>query len=70
MAEMPDYDVGVRIGPCLGIAYEATRDGITEKYFHEFRKSSRPTFCVSEDGRQILLHGGRYLFKEDGINDV
>jgi hypothetical protein len=68
--DIPAYDTFVQVGDCLGIMYETVRDGVTEQYLHEFRRKSRPKFCVSHDGRQIQLIGGAYLFKDDGINDL
>lgn len=62
-------DVGLVIGPLEGVAYEATRDGKTEKYFHRFTKKSRPLLVSSQDGRSIHIVGGRYDFTEDGIVD-
>jgi hypothetical protein len=70
IAEFRNYSTAVHVGECLGIAYSAVRDGKRTKYFHPFRKSSRPLFCVSADGRQIILTGGSYLFTKTGINDV
>jgi hypothetical protein len=67
--ELKDGDVVAQIGKCDGILYTAVRDGVTERYIHEFAAKDRPLFCVTEDGRQILLIGGRYLFTEKGIVD-
>lgn len=58
------------IGKCDGILYTTVRDGKTERYIHEFAKSDRPLFCVTPDGLQILLIGGRYVFTERGIVDL
>lgn len=68
--EIRNYDTFAKIGKCLGIMYEARRDGVIERYIHRFKQSSRPLFCVSADGRQIALTGGSYLFTKTGINDV
>lgn len=57
------------IGYCDGILYTTVRDGRTEKYIHKFRASDRPLFCVSPDGKQLLLLGGAYDFTERGIVD-
>lgn len=67
--ELRDGDVVARIGKCDGIMYTTVRDGKRERYIHEFAAADRPLLCVSEDGRQILLIGGRYLFTEKGIVD-
>jgi hypothetical protein len=62
--------VAAVIGECDGVLYTTVRDGKTEKYIHEFRKADKPLLCVSPDGRQILLVGGRYRFTEAGIVDA
>lgn len=59
----------VAIGECAGILYDTVRDGEPEKYIHRFRKGSRPLFCVTPDGNQIVLLGGAYKFTERGIVD-
>ncbi|MGH8744389.1 MAG: hypothetical protein ACREUY_08950, partial [Burkholderiales bacterium] len=56
------------IGECDGIMYSTVRDGELEKYIHQFKKKSRPLFCVSPD-RKIWLIGGEYTFTERGIVD-
>lgn len=58
-----------RIGECDGILYTTVRDGVTERYIHKFRKADKPMFCVSPDGKQLLLVGGNYDFTERGIVD-
>lgn len=65
-----DNDVVLKVGNLLGIAYQAKRDGKLENYFHEFRPSSRPILCVNDDGTQLVIHGGSYLFTDTGINDT
>ena len=62
--------VAAVIGECDGVLYTTVRDGVTERYIHEFRKADKPLLCVSPDGRQILLVGGRYRFTEAGIVDA
>jgi hypothetical protein len=59
----------VKIGQIDGILYRTVRDGKKEKYIHKFAKGAKPTFCVSSDGKQIFLLGGRYRFTEQGIID-
>lgn len=59
----------VAIGECAGILYDTVRDGEIEKYIHRFRKGSRPLFCVTPDGNQIVLLGGAYKFTDRGIVD-
>lgn len=63
----PEYLV--RVGRIVGIAYEATRDSETEKYFHEFRTKSAPILLASPDGKQLFIAGGKYEFTELGIVD-
>lgn len=57
------------VGEIDGILYSTVRDGVLEKYIHEFVKKSRPLFCVSPDGTSIHLLGGAYDFTERGIVD-
>lgn len=61
---------GYRIGSTVGIAYEAKRDGKTERYFHEFKKSARPDLVSKDDGSQLYLTGGKYRVTERGIEDM
>lgn len=70
IVDIPEYDTGLKIGQCLGILYETTRDGKRERYIHEFKRNSRPDLAVSHNGQQLFLIGGNYLFKDDGINDI
>lgn len=62
-------DVALYVGECTGIMYEAVRDGKTENYIHEFKEGSQPMLISSHDGKQLFLLGGKYQFKDDGIND-
>lgn len=62
-------DVMLVVGDIDGIMYTTVRDGVVEKYVHQFKKSARPLFCVSHDGKQIHLIGGEYDFTERGIVD-
>jgi hypothetical protein len=57
------------VGKIDGILYTTVRDGRTERYIHEFKGKARPLFCVSHDGKQIVLLGGAYDFTERGIVD-
>lgn len=58
---------------CVGhvdyIGYTTTHGRKTQPYKHKFFPGSRPLLCVSADGRQLLLLGGRYVFDERGIVD-
>lgn len=66
---LPDMSVCVQIGELDGIAYETTRDGKKQKYFHQFKKSARPIFAVTHDGEAVVIVGGRFRFTERGIVD-
>lgn len=59
-----------RLGSLVGVAYEATRDGVTERYFHEFTKAARPDLAVRDDGRQLYVTRGRYRVTDRGIEDM
>lgn len=58
------------MGPAVGVAYEAVRDGERAQYFHEFAKKARPTLVARDDGRQLYLVGGDYTVTERGIEDM
>jgi len=57
------------IGHVDQIGYRTTHGKKVVYYKHEFSKGSRPLFCVSADGRQLLLLGGRFKFTDRGIVD-
>jgi hypothetical protein len=61
--------VAIAVGEIEAIMYNTVRDGKKERYIHKFRASARPLFCVSFDGKQLLLVGGEYDFTERGIVD-
>ncbi len=63
---LPAYKQLVRIGPCVAIAYHAD-DG--KDYIHKFKRSARPLLAVSDDGKHLVLIGGRYHFTGRGIVD-
>lgn len=65
----PIPKVGVLIGTIDGIMYTTVRDGVVEKYIHQFRASDKPDFVVTPDGKRIFLIGGAYDFTERGIVD-
>lgn len=70
-AQLADENVsGWRMGPVVGIAYEAKRDGQTDRYFHEFSKTARPDLVSADDGKQLFITGGSYTVTERGIEDV
>lgn len=60
-------DLGLDIGTVLAIGYTTKREGQTEKYRHDFRAGSRPKL-KRKDGF-LILTGGKYRFKDTGIND-
>lgn len=62
--------VGWEMGPLVGVAYEAVRDGKKDRYFHEFAEKSRPRLVAREDGRQLYIAGGKYKVTERGVVDV
>lgn len=62
-------EVAIAVGEIEAIMYNTVRDGVSERYIHKFRASARPLFCVSFDGKQLLLVGGEYDFTERGIVD-
>jgi hypothetical protein len=51
------------------IGYRTTHGKKVVYYKHDFAEGSRPLFCVSADGRQLLLLGGRFKFTDRGIVD-
>lgn len=68
--DKPDFpDVVLVIGTLDFVGYTATRDGVEEKYVHEFKDTCRPLLCASPDGKQLVLLGGEYTFTERGIVD-
>jgi hypothetical protein len=61
---------GWKLGQAVGVSYEATRDGETAKYYHEFKKSARPDLVSRDDGKQLYFTGGRYKVTDRGITDM
>jgi hypothetical protein len=57
------------MGYVEGIDYRTTHGKKTRLYHHDFAPGSRPLLCVSADGRQLMLIGGRYEWDERGIVD-
>lgn len=69
--ELDDRDVtGFKMGPVVGIAYEAKRDGETAQYFHRFNKKARPDLVARDDGKKLYIAGGRYKVTDRGIEDM
>lgn len=60
---------GLAVGKLVGVMYEATRDGATDKYFHRFKKSSQPLLIANHDGSTLGIVGGRFRFTDRGIVD-
>lgn len=70
-SRLPDGDVtGWEMGPMVGVAYEARRDGKTQQYFHEFKKSARPRLVAQDDGRKLYIDGGSFKVTDRGIEDM
>lgn len=57
------------IGTATALCYSTVRDGKLQHFKHEFAHKDAPLFCVSPDGKQILLVGGNFTFTERGIVD-
>ena len=70
MVEKPIVpDVLTVIGELEGVIYSTVRDSEHERYSHRFKRSSRPLLCVSPEGEQLFLIGGKFLFTDRGIVD-
>lgn len=61
---------GYRLGSLVGVAYEATRDGRTDQYFHRFAKGARPDLVAKDDGSQLYITRGAYKVGKRGIEDM
>lgn len=71
VSRLPSQNVtGWQMGPLVGVAYEATRDGKRQRYFHEFKKSARPNLVAQDDGRKLYIEGGRYKVTDRGVEDM
>lgn len=58
------------MGDLLGIAYQAKRDGKTDRYFHEFAPHARGKLVARDDGRRLYIDGGSYIVTDHGIEDM
>lgn len=62
-----------RAAVCIGyleaVSYRTTHGNKSTLYTHEFASGSRPLFCASADGKQLLLLGGRFRFTKRGVVD-
>ena len=67
--EVPEMHALAGIGEIDAIEYTTVRDGVEERYRHQFRARSRPLFGVSPDGKMIVVLGGAFVFTERGIVD-
>lgn len=67
--KLPNPKTGLVIGELDGVLYTTVRDGETEKYIHEFKKSSRPLLVSAYDGSSLHIVGGQYAMTERGIVD-
>ncbi len=71
VAKLDGSDVaGYALGDMVGVAYEATRDGQTDQYFHRFKKAARPKLVSRDDGKQLYIAGGKYKITDRGIEDM
>lgn len=61
---------GYLLGSLVGVAYEATRDGVTDQYFHRFAKGARPDLVAKDDGSQLYITRGAYKVGKRGIEDM
>ena len=62
-----------KVVACMGhveaIEYRTTHGRKVTLYKHPFAAGSRPLLCVSANGRQLMLLGGRYKWTDRGIVD-
>lgn len=58
--------IGLRVGNLLSVTYEVQRG---DKRMHKFNAASAPTLIVSQDGKQLAIVGGHYVFTSRGIVD-
>lgn len=58
------------IGELDAVEYTTVRAGKVEAYRHEFADGDKALLCVSPDGRQLIVVGGRYRFTARGIVDL
>lgn len=64
----PPMKAAFALGNLLAVEYRATRDGVSDRYRHEFRKSSQP--LLVSDGSQLEVVGGRFQVTDRGIEDT
>lgn len=66
----PATRAGFALGKLLAVEYRATRDGETNTFRHDFKKSSQPLLVGSDDGSSLDIVGGRIRVTEKGIEDT
>ncbi|HYM34708.1 MAG TPA: hypothetical protein VET48_04880 [Steroidobacteraceae bacterium] len=64
---VPKYAMEIGLLDYVGYRTTIGREEIA--FEHRFASKSRPRLCASADGKQLIIVGGRYDFKEDGIVD-
>jgi hypothetical protein len=67
--KVPTPKVAASMGYLDRIFYTTTHGGKVQPYDHKFAKGSRPLLCVSPDGKQLILLGGRFRWDRRGIVD-
>jgi hypothetical protein len=68
--KIPNLPKAVAVfGELDALEYTCVRDGKTELYRHQFSHKAKPLFCVSPDGKQIIIIGGKYRVTDRGIED-
>jgi|WetSurMetagenome_2_1015567.scaffolds.fasta_scaffold550711_2 hypothetical protein len=66
----PEFpDAVIVIGELEAVIYSTVRDDEHERYIHKFRQESRALLCISPDGDQLFIVGGKYQFTDRGIVD-
>lgn len=63
---LKELTVALELGPMVGIAYRADRDGKEDKYYHEFERTL-PRVFVAWDGLQIFVVGGSFKYTDVGF---
>ena len=58
--------VALQIGRLIAVAYDTG----ARKYVHRFRKNAQPLLIASNEGKQLLIVGGKFRFTDRGIIDL
>lgn len=61
-------NVAWKMGNVEFIGYSTVRDGVKERYVHDFKKR-RPTLAASHDGKSAHILGGGFEITERGFED-